>query len=195
MPAVKPPETVRLPGPHYVLENALVQREIDHEDRERERQRNMSAADIWFRSKKKSQDETPITPPITTTETNPVPIVGVPEIPIWLAEARGCDPLPDTPWQDGAQEGPSWMASQAGPGLGFGHAYLFDGSWPSSQHHYYDAVASDPPPSFGQPFEPPGGPPIVYERAKGLPSAVVPPAVHGSNSDRRGLYPPHLGNY
>lgn len=186
MPAVKPPEAVRLPGPHYVLENALVQRESDHDDRERERQRNLSAADIWFRSKKKSQDETPITPPIVAPEGIPVPIVGVPEIPIWLAEARGCDPLPDMPGQDGMQEGQSWMASQAGVDMGFGNTYLFDGTWPTSQNSYYDVMANNMP-SFSQPFEHSGGPPIVYERAKGYPSAAVPPAVHGG-SDRRALY-------
>ncbi|KUI64900.1 putative transcriptional regulatory protein PB1A11.04c [Cytospora mali] len=205
MPAVRAPETVRLPGPHYVLENALVQRESDHDDRERERRRNKSAADIWFRSKKKSHDETPITPPVVVPEAPPVPIMGVPEIPLWLAEARGCDPLPDMPWQeDHTQEGQSWMTSQAGVGIGFGNSYLFDGSWPTSQPGYYDMIPNDPTPGFNQPFDHSGGPPILYERAKGLPSAAVPPALHGGN-DRRAVYdrdagaqlpyPSHIGHY
>ncbi|ROV98891.1 hypothetical protein VSDG_03826 [Cytospora chrysosperma] len=198
MHAVKPTDNTRLPGPHSVLERALVQRESDHGDRERERQRNMSAADIWFRSKKRSHDDIPITPPIVQPEPPPVPIMGAPEIPIWLAEARGCDPLPDMPWQDSMQDD-SWMASQAGVGISFGNAYLFDGSWPASQHNYNNMMANDPP-LFNQPFEPAGGPPIFYERAKGLPSAAVPPAVH----DRRGLYdreasqlpyPGHMGTF
>lgn len=181
----------------------------------------MSAADIWFRSKKRSHDDTPITPPIVQPEPAPVPIMGVPEIPIWLAEARGCDPLPDMPWQqDGMQDG-SWMASPAGPGPGqvgmggmggFDSAYLFDGSWPAAQQHqqqhgYHDVLAGEQqPPVFGQPFEHAGGPPIFYERAKGLPGAAVPPAVHGSG-DRRGVpydreagaqqlpYPGHMGPF
>lgn len=163
----------------------------------------MSAADIWFRSKKRSHDDTPITPPIVQPEPPPVPIMGVPEIPIWLAEARGCDPLPDMPWQDSMQDG-SWMTSQAGVGMGFDNAYLFDGSWPAAQHGYHDVMASDPP-MFSQPFEHAGGPPIFYERAKGLPGAAVPPAVHGGGGDRRGPYdreasaqlpyPGHLGTF
>ena len=180
-PAVKPPENFRLPGPHYVLENALVQRETDQDARDREKQRNISAADLWFRSKKRSREESPaiMTPPmIRAPEGGEViitlPVNGAPEIPIWLAEARGCDPLPDTPPQDGSStaDAQAWMASQSGVGLGLSNAYLFDGSWSMPpQQADYDMVLGDP---YGHSAPTT----LLYERARGSASAAIPPAMH-----------------
>ncbi|KAI3397672.1 hypothetical protein diail_10441 [Diaporthe ilicicola] len=216
-PAVKPPENIRLPGPHYVLENALVQRETDQEDRERERQRNKSAADEWFRFKRKisigprekQHERSPasMTSPLTRAAheaaintTNPVlmPVNGAaPEIPIWLAEARGCDPLPDTPPQQdhgsggssSAGAGDAWMASQSGLGLGISSggisssAYLFDdGSWPSSmpQQTDFDMTTGHSHHPYGYHSET-----LLYERARGSATAAIPPLMHGGH-ERRG---------
>lgn len=192
-PAVKPPAELRLPGPHYVLENALVQRVPDQDDRDRERQRNMSAADLWFRSKKRSREESPvmITPPMARASDEaaaiPLPVNGAPEIPIWLAEARGCDPLPDTPPQDsGAADAQSWVgSSQSGVGLGLSNAYLFDGSWSmASSQADYDMM-------MGNNYGHSGPTALLYERARGSASTAIPPVMHaggGGVSDRRAYY-------
>lgn len=121
-------------------------------------------------------------------------IMRVPEIPIWLAEARGCDPLP---WQDSMQDSMqdgSWMTSQAGVGMSFDNAYLFDASWPATQYAYNEMMLSDPP-IFTQSFEHAGGPPIFYERAKGLPGAAVPPAVHIGGDREAGVQLPYPGHH
>lgn len=193
-PAVKPPAEFRLPGPHYVLENALVPRMPGPDDRDREKRRNMSAADLWFRSKKRSREESPVlmmTPPMTRPPDEAAvipPVNGAPEIPVWLAEARGCDPLPDTPPQDDAAAGDAQEAwgmgsSQSGVGLGLSNAYLFDGSWsmqPSQSD--FDMMA-------GHPYGHSGPTTLLYERARGSASAAIPPAMHGGGgSDRRMYY-------
>lgn len=183
---MKPPAEFRLPGPHYVLENAIVQRPPGPDDRDREKQRNMSAADLWFRSKKRSrEEETPaalMTPPMNrgppdeAAATIALPVNGAPEIPIWLAEARGCDPLPDTPPQDSAPDAQAWGAgssTQSGVGLGLGNAYLFDGSW-SSSHAEFDAFLGGS--LYGNH---PGQTALLYERARGSASTAIPPAMHG----------------
>lgn len=191
-PAVKPPADFRLPGPHYVLENAIVPRMRGPDDRDREKQRNMSAADIWFRSKKRSRQESPVlmTPPMIRPPDEAAvipPVNGAPEIPIWLAEARGCDPLPDTPPQDGGtDDSQAWVgSSQSGVGLGLSNAYLFDGSWsmPPSQTDF-DMMA-------GHPYGHSGPTTLLYERARGSASAAIPPAMHAGGvggSDKRTYY-------
>lgn len=194
-PAVEPPAEFRLPGPHYVLENARIQRKMDPEDRDREKQRNMSAADLWFRSKKRSREESPVmmTPPMSRAQDEaaaaaiPLPVNGAPEIPIWLAEARGCDPLPDTPPQDyGTADAQVWGAdsSQAGVGLGLSNAYLFDGSWSMSPSQAeYDVM-------LGNQYGHLGPTTLLYERARGSASTAIPPVMHagGGGSDRRAYY-------
>lgn len=169
-----------------------MQRAPGPDDRDREKQRNMSAADLWFRSKKRSrEEETPaalMTPPMnrgpadeTATATIPLPVNGAPEIPIWLAEARGCDPVPDTPPQDNATDadvqawGTGGSSTQSGGvGLGIGsNAYLFDGSWTSS-HAEFDAFLGGS--LYGNH---PGPTALLYERARGSASTAIPPAMHG----------------
>lgn len=150
----------------------------------------MSAADLWFRSKKRSrEEETPaalMTPPMNRGPPDeaaaaaiPLPVNGAPEIPIWLAEARGCDPLPDTPPQDSAADAQVWGAGgsssqSGGVGLGLGNAYLFDGSWSSSSHAEYDAFLGGS--LYGNH---PGPTALLYERARGSASTAIPPAMHG----------------
>lgn len=179
-PAVKPHAEFRLPGPHYVLENALVQRPPGPDDRDREKQRNVSAADLWFRSKKRSREESPVlmTPPMTRPPDEAAvipPVNGAPEIPIWLAEARGCDPLPDTPPQDsgtGTDDSQAWVggSSQDGVGLGLSNAYLFDGSWSMPPTHAdFDMM---------HPYGHSGPTTLLYERARGNASEAIPPAMH-----------------
>lgn len=214
-PAVKPPAEFRLPGPHYVLENALVPRMPGPDDRDREKRRNMSAADLWFRSKKRSrEEESPVmmmTPPMIRPPDEAAvipPVNGAPEIPIWLAEARGCDPLPDTPPQDGGgitDEQEAWVGSSqsGGVGLGLSNAYLFDGCWsmPTLQADF-DMMAGHH--AYGH-----SGPTtLLYERARGSASAAIPPAMHaggGAGSERRMYfdrtggaqlpYPQHLNEF
>lgn len=195
-PAVEPPAEFRLPGPHYVLENARIQRKMDPDDRDREKQRNMSAADLWFRSKKRSREESPVmmTPPMSRAQDEaaaaaaiPLPVNGAPEIPIWLAEARGCDPLPDTPPQDyGTADAQVWGpdSSQPGVGLGLSNAYLFDGSWSMSPSQAdYDVM-------LGNQYGHLGPTTLLYERARGSASTAIPPVMHagGGGSDRRAYY-------
>lgn len=118
----------------------------------------------------------------------PLPVNGAPEIPIWLAEARGCDPLPDTPPQDnsGAADEAAWLgSSQSGVGLGLSNAaYLFDGSWSMQPSQADYGVMMDHP--FGQL----SSTTLLYERARGSASAAIPPAMHagGRGSDRRDYY-------
>lgn len=87
MPGVKPPDNIRLPGPHYVLENVLVE-EVGNEDAER--RRTASVADRWFRDRplaeRKSSD---------ADNTKRLSYdVSRPEIPFFLAQARGCSTIP-----------------------------------------------------------------------------------------------------
>ena len=95
MPGVKPPENVRLPGPHYVLENALVEEVGDEES---DRRRTASVADRWFRNRplaerKRSEAD---------TDKKLSYDFGRPEIPFFLAQARGCNTItqPEAPSQE-----------------------------------------------------------------------------------------------
>lgn len=136
-----------------------------------------------------------ITPPMTRASDEaaaiPMPVNCAPEIPIWLAEARGCDPLPlpDTPPQDGGTaDAQAWemSSSQSGVGLGLSNAYLFDGSWSMAPSQAdYDMMM------MGNPFGHSGPTALLYERARGSASTAIPPMMHageGGGSYRRAHY-------
>lgn len=229
-----------------MLENALVQRETDQDDRDRERQRNVSAADAWFRSKrskKRSRDEGTLgegssagaTPPMTmemmlraqeeeeeAAAAAAVPVNGTaPEIPIWLAEARGCDPLPpDTPPQDCGAQQHAWMASslgcsssssQSGVGLGLSsgssssnNAYLLDEPWAMLQPLQPDYYSISTGHSHNHNHNPyvhqnhlysgAGATALMYERARGSATAATPPTMH-DGPDKRRYYDRPVGSH
>jgi hypothetical protein len=79
MPAVKPPDNVRLPGPHYILENAFTQADHDGVD---DAERNASMAERWFRGGHAS------TGPPQPDKLN-IHELDLPELPFHLAQARG----------------------------------------------------------------------------------------------------------
>lgn len=83
MPAAKPPKATRLPGPHYILEQAIAPPDQDQ-------RRNGSGADVLFRQKVQTQDDVPITSGDMSNEEKP-------DIPAWLSQARGQQALPLTP--------------------------------------------------------------------------------------------------
>lgn len=135
-----------------------------------------------------------MTPPMSRAQDEaaaaiPLPVNGAPEIPIWLAEARGCDPLPDTPPQDyGTADAQLWGAdsSQSGVGLGLSNAYLFDGSWSMSPSQAdYDIM-------LGNQYGHSGPTALLYERARGSASTAIPPVMHAGGGsgvpDRRAYY-------
>ncbi|KAK3940478.1 hypothetical protein QBC46DRAFT_434535 [Diplogelasinospora grovesii] len=87
MPFVQTPENVRLPGPHYVLENILLDQEKDDEVR---RQRSASIAEEYFNRRKAGQGR-----PLYYDATSSFPadkqleyVLGPPEIPFVLSQAR-----------------------------------------------------------------------------------------------------------
>lgn len=84
MPGVKPPEDVRLPGPHYVLENALVE---DIGSEESERRKTASIADRWFRNKPLAERKRS-----DFGNNKKIPYdFSRPQLPFFLAQARGVD--------------------------------------------------------------------------------------------------------
>lgn len=123
-----------------------------------------------------------MTPPMTRAQDEaavvPLPANGAPEIPIWLAEARGCDPLPpETPPQDSSSTGDAnpWFSTQSGVGLGLDGAYLFDNS----------CTWSMPPPQtdYNMAYGLSGQPALLYERARGSASAAIIPPMHTGGSE------------
>lgn len=83
MPVAKPPKATRLPGPHYILEQAIAPPDQDQ-------RHNGSGADVLLRQKVQTQDEVPITSGDMSNEEKP-------DIPAWLSQARGQQALPLTP--------------------------------------------------------------------------------------------------
>lgn len=130
-------------------------------------------------------DESPtmMTPPMTRAPDEraviPLPASGAPEIPIWLAEARGCDPLPETPPQDtGSSDAHPWLTTQSGVGLGLNDDYLFENSWsmpPPPQTDYSMAYGLSGSPTA-----------LLYERARGSASAAIIPPMHTGGSGASG---------
>lgn len=188
--STRPSEEFRLPAPHGLLEHILTQKpEVD-------RERNKSIADRWLQYKRRSKELSPVlmTPPMARPADEaavaPLP-VSAPEIPIWLAEARGCDPLPESPPQDNSPASPAdaqaCLSTQSGVGLGLlSGAYLCEDAWslPPPPQADYNNMYGDPDP-----------PRLLYERARGSASAAIIPRMHaGGNSqaahDRRNYHGP-----
>lgn len=88
MPARKPPHNVRLPGPHYMLEQAIAPPDEEY----RATHRNKSGADILFRQKKQASYDTSA-PSGGLSSLEEVANPEKPDIPVWLATARARDAL------------------------------------------------------------------------------------------------------
>jgi len=104
MPSVQPLEQIRLPGPHYVLENAHVNQKLDDEAN---RQRSASLADKYLKKKKASSSSDAASPTTATASTPPGYTVGPPDMPALLTNARAAGGMsipPDT--------GPALQTSQ-----------------------------------------------------------------------------------
>ncbi|KAJ4418872.1 hypothetical protein N0V82_005319 [Gnomoniopsis sp. IMI 355080] len=86
MPARKPPQNVRLPGPHYMLEQAIA----PPEEEDRAMHRNKSGADILFRQKKQASNDS-LNPSNGSSVQDEAANSEKPDIPQWLATARARD--------------------------------------------------------------------------------------------------------
>lgn len=89
MPARKPPHNVRLPGPHYMLEQAIA----PPDEEERGMHRNKSGADILFRQKKQASKNDALAQSGGLPSLEEAPNPEKPDIPVWLASARAHDSL------------------------------------------------------------------------------------------------------
>lgn len=83
MPARKPPDNARLPGPHYILEQAIAPPDPGHH-------RNRSEADTVLRQKKQIPNEAVMSSDSMHSDERP-------DVPHWLAQARGEENLSSTP--------------------------------------------------------------------------------------------------
>ncbi|KAG8165686.1 hypothetical protein KVR01_004238 [Diaporthe batatas] len=128
-PAAGPSGPLRLPAPHDLLERVFRPEEADRY----EQRNNRSAADRWLQSKKieKKRSSALMTPPMSIA-TDPaasisLPASGAPEIPGWLAEARGCDPVSKSPSQGSGGTSPAdaqaCFTNPYGAGLGLTGAH------------------------------------------------------------------------
>jgi hypothetical protein len=176
--AARPPDNLRLPGPHYVLETALRGQEPDQYDRERDKQRNMSAAGSWFRPKTRPCGESSVmmTPAMAGApdEEAVVPPNGAPEIPMWLAEARSYS-LQDSSTTADANP---WLSAQSGVRLGLGGTYMMDNmsAWQvGPQQTEYNAALGLSEPRV-----------LSYERAQGISSTAIIPPMHSGSSEAAG---------
>lgn len=85
MPAVQPLEKIRLPGPHYLLENAHANQKLDDEAN---RQRSASLAEKFLKKRNASSTPDAASPPSVTVSTPPGYTVGPPDMPALLTHAR-----------------------------------------------------------------------------------------------------------
>lgn len=84
MPCAPPLEEIRLPGPHYLLENAHVDQKVDDEAN---RQRSASLADKYLKKKASSTPDA-VSPPTATVNTPPGQHAAPPDMPALLTHAR-----------------------------------------------------------------------------------------------------------
>ncbi|KAF3770509.1 hypothetical protein M406DRAFT_66909 [Cryphonectria parasitica EP155] len=89
MPARKPPENVRLPGPHYMLEQAIAPPDYE----ERDKHRNRSGADVLLRQRRQPSGLSSVP---SSAGTGSAGTSQRPDIPVWLAEARNGQAAPGT---------------------------------------------------------------------------------------------------
>ncbi|OIW33995.1 hypothetical protein CONLIGDRAFT_204728 [Coniochaeta ligniaria NRRL 30616] len=95
MPFVQPPENVRLPGPHYVLENLHAMQTVDDEAN---RQRSASLADQYLRKRSAGSSrgsQLSASPPVLSHKQIPYGI-GPPDVPFYLAQIRARNTVPMT---------------------------------------------------------------------------------------------------
>lgn len=135
LPAVEFPEKVKLPGPHYVLENILVQQSKEEDDESR--RRDLSVADKWFRPRPMAESSTRGPPGHEQGGSAGQDIP--PEIPVHLAAARGCRTLPPAPTYNDAYVHPNLQQSFAPQNGSFGFAP--PSLWP--MHQGYNSMASE----------------------------------------------------
>lgn len=153
MPARRPPENVRLPGPHYVLEQAL-------DPPGQDQRRNRSAPVVLSRQQVQSASDGPITSHNMTASQER------PDIPCCLYQARGQQPLGSTP----SSLPQSYIPSQSFPIPHPGpHLFSNDVSAPGSA--WSGAVGGAHRPAYN--------PPLVYDRARGNETAALAPMLPG----------------
>jgi hypothetical protein len=95
MPFVQPPENVRLPGPHYVLENVHAMQTVDDEAN---RQRSASLADQYFRKRSAGSSrgsQLSASPPVLSNKQITYGS-GPPDVPFFLAQIRASNAVPMT---------------------------------------------------------------------------------------------------
>lgn len=95
MPFVQPPENVRLPGPHYVLENLHAMQTVDDEAN---RQRSASLADQYLRKRSAGSSrgsQLSASPPVLSNKQITYGI-GPPDVPFYLAQIRASNAVPMT---------------------------------------------------------------------------------------------------
>ncbi|PSR83637.1 hypothetical protein BD289DRAFT_279527 [Coniella lustricola] len=139
LPARKAPENVRLPGPHYMLEQAIAPPHNVHHDRPHQ---NASKADDFLRSKRQSPRRDSI-----SSSAEPSQPGQRPEIPIWLASARMAPGAPSRT-QSAPQRSPSGRAPPpTAEGLGSAHQQLYAraGSWSTPGSTMYNGGTTGSP--------------------------------------------------
>lgn len=169
MPARKPPENARLPGPHYILEQAIAPPDPDHH-------RNRSEADTVLRQRKQIPNEAVITSDSMHSDERP-------DVPHWLAQARGEEILSSTPAMP--QQSPmlqSFLSPHPAVGQhGFGND-ASDNVWagPGPIGIYGHSATAVPGANHLHEYTP-----LVYDRARGqetrvmaLERALTGPPVH-----------------
>lgn len=96
MPFVQPPENIRLPGPHYVLENMHAMQIADDEAN---RQRSASLADQFLRKKSAGSSrgsQLSASPPVLSSRQITYGMGQPPDVPFYLAQIRASNAVPMT---------------------------------------------------------------------------------------------------
>lgn len=98
-PFVHPPDNVRLPGPHYALENLHISQTVDDEAN---RQRSASLADQYLRKRSggsSRSSQLSASPPVPSNKQLNYAF-GPPDMPFILAQARAGSRIPASPAPD-----------------------------------------------------------------------------------------------
>ncbi|CAN8096455.1 unnamed protein product [Discula destructiva] len=179
MPARKPPQNVRLPGPHYMLEQAIA----PPDEGTKAMNRNKPGADVFYRLKNQNQNQN------QPSQREPVRSGGMPtqdegssvekpDIPVWLATARGreADPTvpsePAVPQQFSAVPFTPFQHQPATPAIP-----LHSSSVPPYPHQPATPTVPLQSPSAPPPYPSPSMPPCPHQHQYGGQYQPTIPAV------------------
>jgi hypothetical protein len=168
MPFIHPPENVRLPGPHYLLENLHAAQKVDDEAN---RQHSASLADKYIRKRSAASSRSSqmsSSPPVLSNRQLDY-AMGPPGIPHFLSQARAGTATPFTRTADTA---PAAIPSQEQPPQNQGYEnYHFDISGVLAHIPSYSLVS----PVMEMAVD--GIPTTAYEMPTANPQAMVPGAM------------------